>query len=268
MHSWDFMTRCLVIVRALRYAANATYPSDLTDSQWALIAPLLPAPARRGRREKHPRRDIVDAILYTTRSGQFWRQLPADYPPWQTVYWHLARWESNGVTQTIHDALRGQVRVTEGRDPEPTAGIMDSQSVTGADTVGAGSRGYDNGKKINGRKRFLVVDTIGLLLAVLVNSAGTHDTRGGRQVLLDSNFAGRRLRHVFTDSGFQGALIDWAKRLLNMTVEVVRRPPGQRGFEVQPRRWVVERTLCAARRSVVFPAQLGGTWREVPGSDG
>lgn len=220
------------------------YPSDLTDSQWALVEPLLPAPAHLGRPEEHPRRDIVDAILYVARSGGSWRQLPADYPPWQTVYWHFARWEKDGVTRAVHDALRSRLRADEGRSPEPTAGIMDSQSVKAADTVGRDSRGYDKFKNTNGRTRFVLTDTIGLLLAVLVTSAGVHDTAGGRKLLLQGYFAGRRLRHVFTDSGFAGTLVGWAARLLSITVEVVRRPPGQRGFQVLPRRWVVERTLA------------------------
>lgn len=220
------------------------YPSDLTDSQWALVEPLLPPPARLGRPEEHPRRDIVDAILYVTRSGGSWRQLPADYPPWPTVYWHFARWEKKGITQAVHDALRSQLRAAEDRDPEPTAGIMDSQSVKAADTVGRDSRGYDKFKNTNGRKRFVLTDTLGLLLAVLVTSAAAHDTSGGRRLLLAGYFAGRRLRCVFADSGFAGTLVGWAARLLALRVEVVRRPPGQRGFQVQPRRWVVERTLA------------------------
>ncbi|CAO5229575.1 IS5 family transposase [Frankia sp. AgKG'84/4] len=220
------------------------YPSDLTDAQWALIEPLLPPAASIGRREKHDRRDLVDAIGYVVRNGCAWRALPSDYPPWQTVYYYFARWHDQGVTERVHDALRDQLRVQEGRDTEPTAGIIDSQSVKGADTVPAASRGFDMGKKINGRKRFLVVDTLGLLLAVLVVPASTHDTAGGRQVLLDSYFAGRRLQLVFGDGMFAGTIVDWAARLLGLRVQVVRRPAGQKGFEVLPRRWVIERTLA------------------------
>ncbi|SBW22899.1 transposase, IS4 [Candidatus Protofrankia californiensis] len=131
----------------------------------------------------------------------------------------------------------------EGRDVEPTAGIIDSQSVQGADTVAAASRGFDMGKKVNGRKRFVVVDTLGLLLAVLVVPASTHDTAGGRQVLLDNYFAGRRLQLVFGDGMFAGTIVDWTARLLGLRVQAVRRTAGQKGFEVLPRRWVVERTL-------------------------
>lgn len=223
-------------------APRHRYPSDLSDSQWALVGPLLPPPAVVGRPGKHDRRDLVDAILYVVRSGCAWRALPSDYPPWQTVYYYFARWHDLGVTERVHDALREQARQAEGRDAEPSAGIIDSQSVKGADTVPASSRGYDAGKKVNGRKRFIAVDTMGLLLAVLVVPAGTHDTAGGRQLLLDSFFAGRRLRLVFADAGFAGVFVDWAARILTLTLEIVRKPAGQKGFSVLPRRWVVERT--------------------------
>ena len=121
------------------------YPSDTSDEQWALIEPLLPAVRTGGRPEKHPRRAIVDAILYVVRTGCAWRQLPADFPPWQTVYWYFNQWEQARVTEKILPVVRGQLRVPEGRDPEPSAGLIDSQSVKGADTVGRESRGYDAG---------------------------------------------------------------------------------------------------------------------------
>src|SRR3712207_6375367 len=144
------------------------YPSDTSDEQWALIEPLLPPVNTGGRPEKHPRRAVVDAVLYVVRTGCSWRQLPADFPPWQTVYWYFVRWEEQNATRAMLDALREQLRVTEGRGPEPTAGLIDSQSVRGADTVGSATRGYDAGKKVNGRKRFIVTDTLGLLLVVWV----------------------------------------------------------------------------------------------------
>ena len=121
------------------------YPSDTSDEQWALIEPLLPAVNTGGRPEKHPRRATVDAILYVVRTGCAWRQLPADFPPWQTVYWYFNQWEQAKVTEKILPVVRGQLRVQEGRDPEPSAGLIDSQSVKGADTVGRDSRGYDAG---------------------------------------------------------------------------------------------------------------------------
>lgn len=145
---------------------NRSYPSDLTDAQWVLVEPLLPPVRTGGRPGKHPRRAIVDAILYVVRTGCSWWQLPADFPPWQTVYWYFVRWEEQRVTETMLQALRRQLRVGEGRDQDPSTGIIDSQSVKGADTVGADTRGYDAGKKVNGRKRFIVTDTLGLLLVV------------------------------------------------------------------------------------------------------
>ena len=147
------------------------YPSDTSDEQWAIIEPLLPPVRTGGRPEKHPRRAIVDAILYVVRTGCAWRQLPADFPPWQTVYWYFNQWEQASVTEKILPAVRDQLRVQEGRNPEPSAGLIDSQSVKGADTVGRDTRGYDAGKKINGRKRFIVTDTLGLLLVVVVLAA-------------------------------------------------------------------------------------------------
>lgn len=219
------------------------YPSDLTDAQWVLIEPLLPPVKPGGRPEKHPRRDIVDAILYVVRTGCAWRQLPVDFPPWQTVYWYFNRWEQRRVTEQILQVLRGKVRDRQGRDREPSAGLLDSQSVKGADTVGRASRGFDAGKKINGRKRFIVTDTLGLLLVVMVCAASVQDRAGAKTTLLGMYLA-VPVRHVFADAAFAGRLVEWAHRLLHTTVEIVRKPAGQRGFAVIPRRWVVERTLA------------------------
>jgi transposase len=153
----------------------------MTDEQWALIEPLLPAPRTGGRPEKHPRRDVVDAILYVVRAGCAWRALPADFPPWETVYWYFTRWEQERVTEKILPVVREQLRLADGRDPEPSAGLVDSQSVKGADTVGRETRGYDAGKKINGRKRFIVTDTLGLLLTVMVCAASRQDRDGAKR---------------------------------------------------------------------------------------
>ncbi|MET8361783.1 IS5 family transposase [Micromonospora sp. NPDC005171] len=219
------------------------YPSDLTDAQWALIEALLPEPNTDGRREKHPRREIVNAILYVVRSGCPWRYLPADLPPWQTVYWYFTRWEEARVTEKLLATLRIKARVQQGRDPEPSAGIIDSQSVKGADTVGRDSRGYDAGKKINGRKRFIVTDTLGFLVTVTVLAASWQDRDGAKAALLGAYMA-TPIRHVFADQGFTGRLVDWTRDILRITLEIVRKPADQRGFAVHPRRWVVERTLA------------------------
>ena len=226
------------------------YPSDTNDEQWEGIEPLLPSVKTGGRPEKHPRRAIVDAILYVVRAGCSWRQLPADFPPWQTVYWYFNQWEQAGATEKILPVVRAQLRVQEGRNPEPSAGLIDSQSVKGADTVGRDTRGYDAGKKINGRKRFIVTDTLGLLLVVVVLSASVQDRDGAKSVLLDT-YLRTPVRFVFADGGFAGRLLDWATQILRTTVHIVRKPADQRGFAVIPRRWAVERTfawLSAHRR--------------------
>jgi transposase len=218
------------------------YPSDTSDEQWAVIEPLLPPVRTGGRPEKHPRRAIVDAILYVVRAGCSWRQLPVDFPPWQTVYWYFNQWEQAKVTEKILPVVRAQLREQEGRNPEPSAGLIDSQSVKGADTVGRESRGYDAGKKINGRKRFIVTDTLGLLLVVVVLAASVQDRDGAKSVLLDT-YLRTPVRYVFADGGFAGRLLEWATQILRTTVHIVRKPTGQRGFAVIPRRWAVERTL-------------------------
>ena len=219
------------------------YPSDLTDTQWEIIEAMLPLPKWMGRPFKHDRRAIVDAILYVVRTGCAWRYLPVDFPPWQTVYGHFTQFNARGTTERILDELRGQVRIAEGRDPEPSAGIIDSQSVKGADTVGADSRGYDAGKKINGRKRFIVTDTLGLLVVVCVMAASWQDRDGAKTTLLSAYLA-TPIQHVFADQGFAGKLVDWAASRLRMTLEIVRKPAEQHGFAVHPRRWVVERSLA------------------------
>jgi transposase len=220
------------------------YPSDLTDDQWALVEPLLPPAGTGGRPEKHSRRAVVDAVLYVVRTGCSWRQLPADFPPWQTVYWYFLRWEKQRVTLKLLDTLRQQIRVADGRDPEPSAGIIDSQSVKGADTVGRESRGYDAGKKVNGRKRFIVTDTLGLLITVTVCAASVQDRDGAKGALLGLLLTTSRCRFVFADAGFAGRLVEWAQAVLYIIVEIVRKPTGQKGFQVLPRRWAVERTLA------------------------
>jgi transposase len=218
------------------------YPSDLTDEQWALIEPMVPVKPG-GRPAKHDRRRIVEAILYLTRAGCAWRQLPHDFPPWDTVYWYFQRWNDDGTTDRIHDALRDATRDAAGRDPMASAGIVDAQSITGADTVGSDSRGYDAGKKVSGRKRHLVVDTIGLLVVVLVTAASLQDRDGGRLVLDRARMKMPSIALVWADGGYPGGCVDFARRLLRITVTIVKKPEGQRTFEVLPRRWVVERTL-------------------------
>jgi transposase len=225
------------------------YPtSSITDAQWAVLAPLLPPPGntagRGGRPEKHPRRVVLDAIFYLVRGGIAWAALPRDFPPHQTVYGLFGRWARQGMWQQIHDALRDLVRVHEGRDPLPTAAIIDSQSVRGADTVPGTTRGYDAGKKVNGRKRHIAVDTGGLLLAVVVTIAGIQDRDAAHQLLTQLRGRFSTVGLVWADGGYAGRLVIWARKVLALTVEVVKRTDDVKGFAVLPRRWVVERTFA------------------------
>lgn len=224
------------------------YPSDTADGQWAVLDRLLPDPAwlagRGGRPEVHCRRAIVDAIFYVVDNGNKWRSLPADFPPWSTVYNYLAGWEKAGITQNVLDGLRDRLRRAEGRVAEPSAAILDSASVKAAETVGQSSRGYDAGKKINGRKRHIVVDTLGLLLFVVVTAASVQDRDAAKPVLELLATWCRRVRLVWADGGYAGKLVTWAKTCLNLVVQVVKRSDDATGFVVLPRRWVVERTLA------------------------
>jgi transposase len=223
------------------------YPSSLSDAQWAVIEPVLPQPAceiGRGRPEAHARRVILDAVFYLVAEGVRWRSLPKDFPPWQTVYGFFSRWRDDGTWRRVHDVLRDQVRVLEGRDPLPTAAVIDSQSVKGADTVGADRRGYDAGKKINGIKRHIAVDTLGLLLVVMVTAAGVQDRDGAVRLLSVLRERFSTIRLVWADGGYAGRLVTWAITVIRLTVTIVKRTDDTKGFTVLPRRWVVERTLA------------------------
>jgi transposase len=219
----------------------------MSDAQWAAIEPVLPAAASvrgRGRPEAHARRVVLDAVFYLVAEGVRWRGLPKDFPPWQTVYGFFTRWRDDGTWQRIHDALRDQVRLLEGRDPLPTAAIIDSQSVKAADSVGAARRGYDAGKKINGVKRHVAVDTLGLLLVVMVSPASIQDRDGAVRLLAILRERFSTIAMVWADGGYAGRLLTWALQAARLTVTIVKRSDDTSGFAVLPRRWVVERTLA------------------------
>jgi transposase len=220
------------------------YPSDLTDAQWQVIAAHLPrcVPGGRGRPRIWPARRIVEAILYLDRTGCAWRYLPSDFPPWQTVYGYFAAWRDDGTLARLHGQLRAQVRTVAGRKPEPAAAVIDSQSVRAADTVPKATRGWDNAKKVNGRKRHIAVDTTGLVLDVVITPASVQDRQGARPLLWNTHRACRRVRLVWADAGYTGKLAAWAQTL-KMTLQIVsKRHPHT--FEVLPRRWVVEQTFA------------------------
>ena len=177
-------------------------------------------------------------------NGIKWRALPADFPPWSTVYHHFTTWEAAGITQDVLDRLRERVRLREGRTAAPSAGVIDSQSLRAAETVPATSRGYDSGKKTNGRKRHIAVDTLGLLVCVLVTAASIQDRDGARPLLEQLRCRCRRIRLVWADGGYAGKLVVWAAEHLSLRLRIVKRSEDMTGFVVLPRRWVVERTLA------------------------
>ena len=221
------------------------YPSDLTDAQWQVIVPYLPPdqPGRRGRPLVWPRRLIVEAILYLDRTGCAWRYLPDGFPPWQTVYGYFAAWRDDGTLARLHDALRGLVRIAAGRTAGPTAAVIDSQPVRAADTVPKASRGWDNAKKVNGRKRHIAVDTTGLVLAVVITAASVQDRDGARPLLWNLHRACGTVLLVWANAGYTARkLAAWAAAM-KMTIEIVSKR-DQHVFEVLPRRWVVERTFA------------------------
>lgn len=248
------------------------YPTDLTDAEWEYLAPHLPPASPRGRPRAHSYRVILNAIFSLVRGGCAWRLLPRDLPPWRTVYHYFRQWRDDGTWEQLNTALREQLRVRQGREAQPSAGIVDSQSIK---TTGVGGpRGYDGGKKINGRKRHVLVDTQGLVLRAAVHEANIADRDGIKLLLADEETEGRpsireqfpRLTHLWLDGGYNGAGRgkSWVEQALGWTVDIVKHPrrprgvwasddevidwaailppPGFRG--VLPRRWVVERTFA------------------------
>jgi transposase len=224
------------------------YPSDMSDAEWAVVRPLLPVPAwlegRGGQPEGYCHRQMLDAVRYLVAGGISWRAMPADFPAWGRVYAFFRRWRDNELIAELHDRLRRKVRMREGREAEPSAGIIDAQSVRAAATVPAASRGYDGGKKVPGRKRHIVTDTLGLLLVVAVTAANVGDREAAVPLLQRLRRLHREITLVWADGGYTGGIIDWCREKLALTLEVVKRTDDMEGFVVLPRRWVVERTLA------------------------
>ena len=239
---WDDTARRDHARRALRYA------SDLTDREWALVAPFLPPRRRQGRPRTADLREVMNAILYMASSGCQWRMLPKDLPPPSTVQRYFYDWRDSGLWRTISNHLVMAGRELEGREASPTAGVIDSQSVKTSES--GGICGFDAGKKIKGRKRHIVTDTLGLMVGLVVHGADVQDRDGAPEVLESIRARWPWLRHVFADGGYAGPKLKNAMgRSGDWSIEIIKRSDTAKGFEVLPRRWVIERTFAWLGRS-------------------
>ncbi len=225
--------------------SQQTYPTDLNDTQWLKIRPYLPAEASTGRPREHGWRVILNSIFYILQSGCAWRMLPSEMPPWKTVYHYFRLWRKDGTWERINRLLREKVRLKFGKKRQASASILDSQSAKTSE--GGSERGFDAGKKVTGRKRHTLVDTLGLILKVVVTAGNVQD-RDGAKILLKEisleNDVITRLELIWADGGYRGELIAWVEETLGWKLEIVEKPKDQSGFQILPKRWIVERTFA------------------------
>jgi putative transposase len=230
--------------------SNQTYPTDLNDTEWMQIAPYLPEPKLTGRPREIPWREIMNGIFYIVKNGCVWRALPHDFPAWQTVYYYFRLFGKDQTWEKINATIRESVRVKEGRELQASAMIIDSQSIKSAE--GGEKIGFDGGKLVKGRKRNLITDTIGLVVLAKVTAANVQDVHAGKQILIELQKRTERitrLQKIFADGGYRGELVNWVKNELHVDIEIVLKLADQKGFQVLPKRWVIERTNAWVTRN-------------------
>jgi putative transposase len=230
--------------------SQETYPTDLNDTEWAQIAPYLPKASRTGAPRKHGWRSLLNAMFYVVKNGCVWRALPHDFPAWQTVYHYFRLFRQTGLWEQLNTAIREAVREKAGRAAQASAMITDSQSAKSAE--GGESRGFDGGKRVSGRKRNLLVDTLGLVVFAKVTAANVQDVHAAQQLfaaVAQKPHLLTRLEKIFADGGYRGDLVDWTHQNLHAVLEIVLKRGDQKGFQVLPKRWVIERTFAWITRN-------------------
>jgi putative transposase len=215
-----------------------SYATNLTDARWQIIAEFI----EDGRQRKDSLRTIVDAILYVVKTGCQWRYLPKDFPKWQLVYYYFRKFETTGLIEILHDTLREKVRIKKGKEISPSLGLVDSQSVKTASVTT--EKGLDGNKRVNGRKRFILTDTLGLIIGILIVAANTGERAGAESLFYQARGKYPRLQKVLADQGFDGVeYVTRIESLFGFVFEIVNKVLGVGGFQVLPKRWIVERTF-------------------------